>query len=70
MREFAAIVASPSEYHDEISHEDRRQPAEGEDAAEEPVWHAPLTEAARTLRTRMGSLKVEPQGRRTPRTSS
>ena len=65
IREIAAIVASPSEYHDEIDHEDRRQPAEHENVAEEPEWHAPLVEAARTLRTRMGALKVAPQGRRT-----
>jgi transcriptional regulator with XRE-family HTH domain len=64
IREIAAIVASPSEYRDEIDHEDRRQPAEDEPVAEEPGWQAPLAEAARTLRTRIGALKVAPQGRR------
>jgi len=64
IREIAAIVASPSEYHDEIEHEDRRQHADGEPAVDEPEWHAPLVEAARTLRTRMGALKAAPQGRR------
>ncbi len=70
MRDFAAIVASPSEYRDEISHEDRRRRDDDEPEPEEAAWHAPLTDAARTLRTRMGSLKVAPQGRRAPRTSS
>ena len=70
MREFAAIVASPSEYRDEISHEDRRQVPEDEAVDEDTAWHAPLSEAARTLRLRMGSLKVAPHGRRAPRTSS
>ena len=64
MREIAAIVASPSEYRDEISHEDRRQHPEDEAVVEETEWHAPLVEAARTFRTRVGGLKVAPQGRR------
>ena len=64
IRDIAAIVASPSEYRDEIDHEDRRQQSDQEPTADDPEWHAPLTEAARTLRTRMGGLKVASQGRR------
>ena len=67
IREIAAIVASPSEYRDEINHEDRRQSDEQEPAADEPEWHAPLVEAARTLRTRLG-VNVAP-ARRAPRAS-
>jgi transcriptional regulator with XRE-family HTH domain len=67
IREIAAIVASPSEYRDEIDHEDRRHSADQEPIAEEPEWHAPLVDAARTLRTRLG-VNAAP-GRRAPRTS-
>ena len=66
IQEIAAIVASPSEYRDHIAHDERRQ-----DAAQLPdeEWHAPLKNAARTLKTRLAtSIKVAPQGRRTPRT--
>jgi transcriptional regulator with XRE-family HTH domain len=66
IREIAAIVAAPSEYRDDIAHDDRRQ-----DAASpgEEEWHAPLKQAARTLKTRLATtMKVAPQGRRTPRT--
>ena len=67
IREIAAIVASPSEYRDEITHEDRRR--DGTAAAAREEWHAPLKYAARTLKTRLSaSMKVAPQGRRTPRT--
>src|SRR5215216_5425573 len=63
IREIAAIVASPSEYRDEIDHEDRRQHPAEEPTGEEPEWHAPLAEAARTLRTRIGALKVAPHAK-------
>ena len=66
IQEIAAIVASPSEYRDEIGHEDRRQDGA---RAETEEWHAPLKSAARTLKTRLAtSMRVAPQGRRTPRT--
>lgn len=66
IREIAAIVASPSEYRDDIAHDDRRQDA-ARAASEE--WHAPLKSAARTIKTRLTtSLRVAPPGRRTPRT--
>ena len=66
IREIAAIVASPSEYRDEIAHDDRRRDAAVDQTDE---WHAPLKTAARTLKTRLtATMKVAPQGRRTPRT--
>ena len=66
IREIAAIVSSPSEYRDDIAHDDRRQEAA---LAADEEWHAPLKYAARTLKTRLAtSMKVAPQGRRTPRT--
>jgi hypothetical protein len=68
IREIAAIVASPSQYRDEISHEDRRRSdAPAEEEEETAPWHAPLVEAARVLRTRVGPVKLATAGRRTQR---
>lgn len=66
MRDMAAIVASPSEYRDEIDHPGRRQ--EDQEAREGDTWREPLAKAARTLRNRVSSLKV-PTNSRTPRTT-
>lgn len=53
LREMAAIVASQSEYRDEISHDDRRRPEPRIEVLPKPAWHAPLTQAARALWSRI-----------------
>ena len=69
IREIAAIVASPSEYQDDIPHPDRRHDPGAESApppaAEE--WHPPLQYGIRLVKARLASV-VLPNGRRTART--
>ena len=57
LREIAAIVASPSEYRDEMPHDDRRRTAPAINVLPPPAWHAPITQAARTLWMRVAALR-------------
>jgi transcriptional regulator with XRE-family HTH domain len=57
LREMAAIVASPSEYRDEISHEDRRRGAPRINMLPRPAWHAPIVHAARSVWVRVAALR-------------
>jgi hypothetical protein len=52
IQEFAAIVASPSEYCDEFDHPQGRR-ADDPKPAEKPAWHAFVTQPSRTLWTRL-----------------
>jgi len=70
IREIAAIVASPSEYQDEISHEDRRRGGPQVNMVRKQPWHAQLTQAARLLRLRIASLRLAADDRRAPRPSN
>jgi hypothetical protein len=69
IQEIASIVASPSEYRDEFSHqEDRRRPA-GTPPPEPPeplklAWHAPLVQAARAMWARVAPLGPDGRARR------
>lgn len=73
LRDMAAIVASQSEYRDEISHADRRrQEPPHIDIPPRPAWHVQLTQAARAFWGRIAPAR-EPhfldKPRRTPRTT-
>jgi transcriptional regulator with XRE-family HTH domain len=70
IREIAAIVASPSEYQDDITHEDRRRGAAPAKVAPKQPWHAQLTQVARQLRLRVNTMRIPAHHRRAPRTSS
>jgi hypothetical protein len=71
IRGIAAIVASPSEYRDEIAHAERRGlPQDQPPLPSAPSWHAPLTQGVRVLWGRVATaagpfLRV----RRAPRTT-
>lgn len=71
IRDMAAIVAAPSEYRDEIPHEDRRSggpPAINMMPA--VPWHTALLQAGRALLVRIAGTKPAPsfRERRAPRT--
>ena len=68
IQEFAAIVASPSEYRDEHVHPEGRR-ASDQKPAEPQAWHAFVTQPSRALWTRLtGAPAPEFQERRAPRT--
>ena len=71
LREMAAIVASESEYRDEIAHEDRRRTTPEINILPKPAWPASFAQAARTFWQRIVAAR-EPQfldkRRRAPRT--
>jgi transcriptional regulator with XRE-family HTH domain len=72
LQEFAAIVAHPSEYHDEFAHAtDRRRPPRPHiNVMPKPAWHAALTRPMQALWLRM-TIKPSPvRVKETPRTSS
>jgi transcriptional regulator with XRE-family HTH domain len=71
LQEFAAIVAHPSEYHDEFAHAaDRRQPRPHINMIPKPTWHASVTRPLQALWLRV-TLKPSPvRVKGTPRTSS
>jgi cytoskeletal protein RodZ len=70
IEEIAAIIASPSEY--EENYVEERRSSEINLLAKKPSWHAPITDASRTLMVRLNTLKDSPylKPRRAPRTSS
>jgi len=73
LQEMAAIVAHPSEYRDEFSHEtDRRRRAPETTGLAAPAWHTALARSAYPLWMRLMALKPSalPRLRRTPGTSS
>jgi hypothetical protein len=69
IQEFAAIVASPSEYRDEHAHSEGRRASDQKPAAP-PAWHAFVTQPSRALWTRLTGAAPAPefQERRAPRT--
>jgi transcriptional regulator with XRE-family HTH domain len=71
IREIAEIVASPPEYADEITHEDRRGGASRIAARRPSFWQVPVSEAGRMLLQRLLATKAMPSFRlrRTPRPS-
>lgn len=72
LRDMAAIVASQSEYRDEISHEDRRRQTPHVTVPPKPAWHVQFTQAARSFWARIAPAR-EPhfldKPRRAPRTT-
>lgn len=72
LREMATIVASQSEYRDEIAHDDRRRSTPEINILPKPAWHVSVAQAARTLWHRVIAAR-EPQflnkPRRAPRTT-
>ena len=68
IQEFAAIVASPSEYRDEFGHPEGRRASDQQPATAEQKasWHAFVTEPGRALWTRLTG--PEFRARRAPRT--
>ena len=71
IRQIAQIVASPPEYADEISHEDRRSSAPRAVVLPPSVWHTPVAQAGRMLLQRMLGTRSLPslRLRRSPRPS-
>jgi cytoskeletal protein RodZ len=71
IREMAAIVASPSEYHDEFAHPERRGVPAQEPAAPAPESsQSPLTQGVRGLWSRVASAAGPYlRARRAPRTT-
>jgi hypothetical protein len=67
IQDFAAIVASPSEYRDEFGHPEGRR-ASDQKSAEDKAWHAFLTQPSRALWTRLTRVSPEFRERRAPRT--
>jgi transcriptional regulator with XRE-family HTH domain len=67
IQEFAAIVASPSEYRDEHAHPEGRR-ATDQKPAEKPAWHAFVTQPGRALWARLTRVAPEFRERRAPRT--
>ena len=66
IQEFAAIVASPSEYRDEFGHPEGRRATDVKPADEKPAWHAFVTQPGRALWARL--IAPEFRARRAPRT--
>jgi hypothetical protein len=64
IKEIASIVAAPSEYRDEMPHDDRRRPDADPEAAHPPQiamlrrasWHAPVSNVVRALWTRVSGV--------------
>jgi hypothetical protein len=67
IQEFAAIVASPSEYRDEHTHREGRRATDQKSDAP-PAWHAFVTQPGRALWTRLTRVAPEFRDRRAPRT--
>ena len=67
IQEFAAIVASPSEYRDEHAHPEGRRATDNRTEAPAP-WHAFVTQPGRALWTRLTGATPEFRERRAPRT--
>jgi hypothetical protein len=66
IQEFAAIVASPSEYRDEFGHPEGRRASDPKpDSAQKQAWHAFVTQPSRALWTRLTG--AAPEFRRAPR---
>ena len=71
LQEMAAIVAHPSEYRDEFSHDtDRRRRAPRINMLPAPAWYTVMARAAYTLWVRASAFRSPLSPRRTPRTSS
>lgn len=66
IQDFAAIVASPSEYRDEFGHPEGRRASDAKPAGEKQPWHAFVTQPGRALWTRL--IGPEFRARRAPRT--
>jgi hypothetical protein len=66
IQEIAAIVASPSEYRDEHTHEEGRRATDQVVADHKPAWHAFVTQPGRALWTRL--TRVAPEFRERSRT--
>ena len=66
IQEFAAIVASPSEYRDEFGHPEGRRASDQKPAEDKPAWHTFVTQPGRALWTRLTG--PEFRARRAPRT--
>jgi transcriptional regulator with XRE-family HTH domain len=66
IQEFAAIVASPSEYRDEHGHSEGRR-ASDQKPDLEPAWHAFVTQPSRALWSRLTGATPEFRERRAPR---
>jgi transcriptional regulator with XRE-family HTH domain len=61
IREIAQIVASPAEYADEISHNDRRRRSAAPAVViPSSIWHMPVIEAGRMLLQRMTGSRTLP----------
>lgn len=67
IQEFAAIVASPSEYRDEHAHPEGRRATDQKPAAA-AAWYAFVTQPGRALWTRLTRVAPEFRERRAPRT--
>ena len=67
IQEFAAIVASPSEYRDEHAHPEGRR-ATDQKPAQKRAWHAFVTQPGRALWARLTRVAPEFRERRAPRT--
>jgi hypothetical protein len=67
IQEFAAIVASPSEYRDEHAHPEGRRATDQKPAAP-TAWYAFVTQPGRALWTRLTGAAPEFRERRAPRT--
>ena len=67
IQEFAAIVASPSEYRDEHAHPEGRR-ATDQTPAQKRAWHAFVTQPGRALWARLTRVAPEFRERRAPRT--
>ena len=70
-REFASIVAEPSEYRDEFDHPQDRRRSTPEVELPPPTWHAPIVQGARALWARVSTAAAPHlRTRRTPRAST
>jgi hypothetical protein len=67
IQQFAAIVASPSEYRDEHSHPEGRRATDQQPETPQ-AWHAFVTQPGRALWTRLTRVAPEFRERRAPRT--
>ena len=71
LQEMAAIVALPSEYRDEFTHDtDRRRRAPHINMLPAPAWYTVMARAAYALCVRVFAFRTPLSPRRTPRTSS
>ena len=67
IQQFAAIVASPSEYRDEHAHPEGRRASDQKPETPQ-AWHAFVTQPGRALWTRLTRVAPEFRERRAPRT--